>query len=178
MGVTGGSLDLGVSEQFSDHWQTLADQQPAAGERVPQIVKAHAAQVGFRTDPAPEPVQPLCAPMMVPTRGRKDPRAAVRSKVSRMPRAGCDSRLTSARACPARRIGSAKMGSLVRRWHQEQLSKTLRPIAISSHMHIQSNFLHSSARIHASFPGSFSCQSLQPFRDVPVISHDADENDL
>ena len=32
MGVTGGSLDLGVSEQFSDHGQTLADQQPAAGE--------------------------------------------------------------------------------------------------------------------------------------------------
>ena len=26
MGVTGGCLHLGVSQQFSDHWQTLADQ--------------------------------------------------------------------------------------------------------------------------------------------------------
>ena len=41
--------------------------------RVPQIVKAHAAQVRFRTDPAPEPVQPLRAPRAVPLRGLKDP---------------------------------------------------------------------------------------------------------
>ena len=62
-----------MSEQFSDREDGLALSQREAGMRVPQIVKAHAAQVRFRTDPAPEPVQPLRAPRAVPLRGLKDP---------------------------------------------------------------------------------------------------------
>ena len=53
MGVTGGSLDLGVSEQFSDHGQTLADQQPAAGETVPQVMNSYIVEPGARADTPP-----------------------------------------------------------------------------------------------------------------------------
>ena len=53
MGVTSGSLDLGVSEQFSDHWQTLADQQPAAGETMPKVMDADVFEIGTRPDAAP-----------------------------------------------------------------------------------------------------------------------------
>ena len=57
MGVTGGSLHLGVSQQFSDHWQTLADQQPAAGERVPQVMNSYIVERGARADAPPGMLQ-------------------------------------------------------------------------------------------------------------------------
>ena len=52
-------LRTAVSEQFSDREDGLALSQREAGMRVPQIVKAHAAQVRFRTDPAPEELCPI-----------------------------------------------------------------------------------------------------------------------
>ena len=57
MGVTGGCLHLGVSQQFSDHWQTLAHQQPAAGEAVTKIVDAHVVKPGARADTPPGMLQ-------------------------------------------------------------------------------------------------------------------------
>ena len=57
MGVTGGCLHLGVSQQFSDHWQTLADQQPAAGERMPQVMNSYIVEPGARTDTPPGMLQ-------------------------------------------------------------------------------------------------------------------------
>ena len=48
MSVSGGGLDLGVSEQLPNHGQTLADQQPTAGEAVTKIVDAHVVKPGAR----------------------------------------------------------------------------------------------------------------------------------
>ena len=57
MGVTGGCLHLGVSQQFSDHWQTLADQQPAAGETVSQVMNSYIVERGARADAPPGMLQ-------------------------------------------------------------------------------------------------------------------------
>ena len=57
MSVSGGGLDLGVSEQLSNHGQTLADQQPAAGEAVSQVVNPHVVKLGPRSDTPPGMLQ-------------------------------------------------------------------------------------------------------------------------
>ena len=57
VGVAGGGLHLVVPEQLADHWKALADQQPAAGEGVPQVVDSKIPDSSPFHDAIPRAVQ-------------------------------------------------------------------------------------------------------------------------
>ena len=50
MGVSGGRLDLGMPKQLPNHGHPLADQQPAAGEAVTEVMDPHVVEPGPRPD--------------------------------------------------------------------------------------------------------------------------------
>ena len=53
MGIPRRSLNLRVSEQFTDHRQPFADEQSAGRECVAEIVNAYIVQSGGLTNAAP-----------------------------------------------------------------------------------------------------------------------------
>ena len=57
MGVSGGGLHLVVPKQLADHRKALADQQPAAGKGVPQVVDSKIPDSGPFDDAIPRAVQ-------------------------------------------------------------------------------------------------------------------------
>ena len=57
MGVTGGRLDLRVSQQFADHGQALAERQRAGSERVTEVVNSHPVESGAGSDTPPGVLQ-------------------------------------------------------------------------------------------------------------------------
>ena len=59
MGVAGSGLDLGVTEEFSDHRQVLADDKAPAGKGMSQVMNADIVEPGGFADPAPRVLQVL-----------------------------------------------------------------------------------------------------------------------
>ena len=66
MGVSGGRLDLRVSEQFSYHGQALAERQRAGSERLTDVVNVYVVQSGLDEDALPD-CRPCARPAMTVT---------------------------------------------------------------------------------------------------------------
>jgi len=57
MRIAGGGLHLPMTEELANHRQALAERERPGGERVTQVVQAHAVEAGSPADAAPGVVE-------------------------------------------------------------------------------------------------------------------------